>query len=105
VNTAESVKARLKKIAVAENKPFNYILMHYFYRTSPISAFGLGVCGEFYSEGRAFLNRTGIEVTNNFTMVMADIRKFLAPLYDALINKTGFASHWDHEEGKWKKAT
>jgi hypothetical protein len=30
VNTAESVKARLKKIAVAENKPFNYILMHYF---------------------------------------------------------------------------
>jgi hypothetical protein len=30
VNTAESVKARLKKIAVAENKPFNYILTHYF---------------------------------------------------------------------------
>jgi hypothetical protein len=30
VNIAESVKARLKNIAIAENKPFNYILIYYF---------------------------------------------------------------------------
>jgi hypothetical protein len=28
--TADSVKARLKKVADAESKDFNYILMHYF---------------------------------------------------------------------------
>ena len=27
---ADSVKARLKKIAIAENKPFNYFLVRYF---------------------------------------------------------------------------
>jgi hypothetical protein len=30
VNIVESIKAWLKNIAVAEGKPFNYILMHYF---------------------------------------------------------------------------
>jgi hypothetical protein len=34
---------------------------------------------------------------------MAGIRKFLSPLYDALINKTGFTGCWDHEKGKWQK--
>jgi hypothetical protein len=50
---------------------------------------------------RAFLNRTGIEVAGDFTMVMTGIRKFLLPLYNALINKTGFTGHWNHEVGKW----
>jgi hypothetical protein len=53
---------------------------------------------------RAFLNRTGIETTDDFTMVMASIRKFLSPLYNALINKTGFTGHWNHEVGKWRKS-
>jgi hypothetical protein len=53
---------------------------------------------------RAFLNRTGTEATNEFTIVMAGIRKFLSPLYDALINKTGFTDRWDHEKGKWQKS-
>jgi hypothetical protein len=53
---------------------------------------------------RAFLNRTGIEATDNFTMVMTSIRRFLSPLYDALINETGFTGCWDHETGKWKKS-
>jgi predicted nucleotidyltransferase component of viral defense system len=55
VNIAESVKARLKNIAVAEKKPFNYILMHYFierllYRLS-ISAYA----GNFILKGGLLL--------------------------------------------------
>jgi hypothetical protein len=53
---------------------------------------------------RAFLNRTGIEVTGDFTAVMAGIRTFLSPLYDALINNTGFKGCWDCETGKWRKS-
>jgi hypothetical protein len=53
---------------------------------------------------RAFLNRTGIEVTDDFMAVMAGIRGFLSPLYDALINKTGFTGCWDHEKEKWRKS-
>jgi hypothetical protein len=53
---------------------------------------------------RAFLNRTGIEVTDDFMIVMTVIRGFLSPLYDALINKTGFTGRWDHETGEWKKS-
>jgi hypothetical protein len=52
---------------------------------------------------RAFLNRTGIETANDFTIVMNSIRKFLLPLYNALTNKTSFTDHWDHERGKWQK--
>jgi hypothetical protein len=59
---------------------------------------------EKQTQWRAFLNRTGVEATDDFTMVMASIRKFLSPLYDALINKTGFVGHWDHKSEKWKKA-
>ncbi|MDR1286057.1 MAG: nucleotidyl transferase AbiEii/AbiGii toxin family protein [Treponema sp.] len=51
---------------------------------------------------RAFLNRTGIEATDDFTTVMTSIRKFLLPLYNALFNKTGFTGHWDNEAGKWE---
>jgi hypothetical protein len=43
VNKAESVKARLKNIAVAENKSFNFILMHYFIEHLLYRPFGLGV--------------------------------------------------------------
>jgi hypothetical protein len=55
VNRAESVKARLKNIAVAEKKPFNYILMHYFmerflYRLS-VSAYS----GNFILKGGLLL--------------------------------------------------
>jgi hypothetical protein len=53
---------------------------------------------------RAFLNRTGIEATDDFTLVMTSIRKFLFPLYNALLNKTGFTGGWDHEVGKWQKS-
>jgi hypothetical protein len=53
---------------------------------------------------RAFLNRTGIEVTGDFAAVMAGIRTFLSPLYDALIDKTGFTGCWDCETGKWMKS-
>jgi hypothetical protein len=53
---------------------------------------------------RAFLNRTEIEAAGDFMIVMTSIRVFLSPLYDALINKTGFTGHWDHEKGKWQKS-
>jgi hypothetical protein len=53
---------------------------------------------------RAFLNRTGIGAADDFTLVMTVIRKFLSPLYDALINKTGFTDNWDCEAGKWQKS-
>jgi hypothetical protein len=53
---------------------------------------------------RAFLNRTGIEVTDDFTMVMAVIREFLSPLYVSLVNKTAFTGYWDHETRKWGKS-
>jgi hypothetical protein len=53
---------------------------------------------------RAFLNRTGIKTTDDFTIVMTSIRKFLLPLYNALTNKTGFTGCWDHESGKWRKS-
>jgi hypothetical protein len=59
---------------------------------------------EKQTQWRAFLNRTGVEATDDFTMVMTSIKKFLSPLYDALINKIGFAGHWDREEGKWRKS-
>jgi hypothetical protein len=53
---------------------------------------------------RAFLNRTGIGAADDFTLVMTVIRKFLFPLYNALLNKTGFTGGWDHEVGKWQKS-
>jgi hypothetical protein len=53
---------------------------------------------------QAFLNRTGIEVVDDFTMVMTGIRKFLSPLYNALINKTGFTGYWDDKMGNWQKS-
>jgi hypothetical protein len=62
------------------------------------------VLSEKQIQWRAFLNRTGIETTDDFTMVMTSIRKFLSPLYNDLINKTGFTGHWDHEAGKWRKS-
>jgi hypothetical protein len=52
---------------------------------------------------RAFLNRTGIEATDDFTIVMTSVRKFLLPLYNALLNKIGFTGCWAHEAGKWIK--
>jgi hypothetical protein len=53
---------------------------------------------------RAFLNRTGIKTTDDFTMVMIGIRNFLSPLYNALLNKIGFTDYWDHETRKWRKS-
>jgi hypothetical protein len=54
---------------------------------------------------RAFLNRTEIEVTDDFMIVMTSIRKFLSPLYDALINKTGFTDCWDRKTGNYGRKT
>jgi hypothetical protein len=59
---------------------------------------------EKQTQWRAFLKRTGIEAADDFAMVMAYIREFLSPLYDALANKTAFTGHWDHEAGKWRKS-
>jgi hypothetical protein len=53
---------------------------------------------------RAFLNRTGIEATGDFMIVMTVIREFLSPLYVSLVNKTAFTGCWDHKKGKWRKS-
>jgi predicted nucleotidyltransferase component of viral defense system len=58
---------------------------------------------EKQAEWRAFLNRTGIEAADDFTLVMSVIKEFLSPLYTALLNKTGFSGRWDHETAQWKK--
>jgi hypothetical protein len=59
---------------------------------------------EKQTQWRAFLKRTGIEAADDFAMVMAGIREFFFPLYDALANKTAFTGHWAHETGKWRKS-
>jgi 3'-phosphoadenosine 5'-phosphosulfate sulfotransferase (PAPS reductase)/FAD synthetase len=59
---------------------------------------------EKQTQWRAFLNRTGVEATDDFTMVMDSIRKFLLPLYNALTNKASFTGCWVHEAKMWRKS-
>ena len=51
---------------------------------------------------QAFLNRTGIiNTTNDFSVIIAGIKKFLLPVYEALVNKSTFFGQWDKESKTW----
>jgi predicted nucleotidyltransferase component of viral defense system len=59
---------------------------------------------EKQAQWRAFLNRTGVEATDDFMLVMKVIKEFLSPLYDAIAHKTGFSGRWDYKTVRWTKA-
>jgi hypothetical protein len=51
---------------------------------------------------QAFHRRTGIaNVPENFSVIVAAIRKFLLPVYKALVKKETFGGHWNKTKETW----
>ena len=57
---------------------------------------------EKQKQWQAFLKRTGIiDTPNDFSVVISGIKKFLLPIYEALVNKTAFSGQWNKEKTIW----
>jgi predicted nucleotidyltransferase component of viral defense system len=53
---------------------------------------------------QAFQRRTGIvNVTEDFSVIVAAIKKFLLPVYEALVNKECFYDRWENQTEIWHK--
>jgi hypothetical protein len=51
---------------------------------------------------KAFQNRTGIDnVPDDFSVIVAAIRKFLLPVYEVLAKKETFCSQWSKSRKAW----
>ena len=55
---------------------------------------------------QAFQRRTGIaNVPMDFSIIVATIKGFLMPVYNALVIQKTFACKWDKDNGLWKEST
>jgi hypothetical protein len=51
---------------------------------------------------RAFQRRTGIaNVPDDFSVIVAAIKRFLFPVYEVLVKRDVFGGRWDKEKGMW----
>jgi predicted nucleotidyltransferase component of viral defense system len=54
---------------------------------------------------QAFLRRTDIaNVPSDFPVIIAAIKKFLLPVYEALVNKEIFYNRWENQTETWHKS-
>ena len=49
----------------------------------------------------AFRRRTGSNISVDFSLVVLGIKKFLSPIYEALVKKVPFTGQWKKEKEMW----
>lgn len=84
---ADSVKARLKNLAIAEGKPFDYEFVKAKDRQLMWSA---------------FIKRMGVIEGVGFDATMMLIKNFLKPVYQAILSGSEWTMMWNENDKLWE---